>query len=785
MNIKKYRSLVFVLLCLVVQSALAFDTFVIKDIKINGLQRITLGTAFNYLPIKVGDTFTEEQATNSLKALFKTGFFDNVWFTRENDELVINVVERPSIASIKIFGNKEITTEDLTKALKDVGLAEGRVFNRSLLDQVEQELNRQYFNQGRYNVDINTTITQLERNRVDVEIDIKEGDPARIKHINIIGEEKFSEQTLLNKFSLEMPGGFSFFASDKYSKQQLMGDLEVLRSYYLDRGYINFKIESTQVSISPDKRDVFIDINVTEGSQFKIQDIKLVGDLILDEAELRKQITVNAGDIFSRQKVIESTNQINDRLGIDGYAFAKINAVPDIDEKNHLVSLTFYIDPGKRVYVRRINVTGNTKTRDEVIRRELRQQEGGWISTPLINRSKTRLQRLGFFEDVRVKTTPVPGTTDQVDIDFDVDEGSTGNFTAGIGYGQEGGFLFNTSVTLNNYLGTGKEVKVEVNNSQIDEIYNFSYKNPYYTDDGISRSFNIYYRSTNADNANIGSFTSDSHGANMNYGFPFSEYITGSAGIGYKNTHLVLANDTPDYYKNWTKSYGEEFKTFTVSGSIAYDSRNRVLFPTDGFLTSMGADVAVPSGDLEYYQLTYRLRWYFPFSDNVSLLMGGEYGYGAGYGDTKDLPFFENYYAGGTRSVRGFEGNTIGPKGDVNVQVYNPDGTPQVGVFNTYQNSVGGNRKVLGKIELYFPNPFTDEQSKNFKLSTFMDAGRIYGRYDALDNVIADERVRASYGVAAVWITPVGALMFNWSWPFKSYDGDQFQRFQFNIGAPF
>lgn len=781
----KYRSLIFACFCLFAQTASAFDVFVIKDIKITGLQRITLGTAFNYLPIKVGDTFTAEQATNSLKALFKTGFFDNVWFTQEGDVLVINVVERPSIASIKIFGNKEITTEDLTKALKDVGLAEGRVFNRSLLDQVEQELNRQYFNQGRYDVVINATITQLERNRVDVEIDIKEGEPARIKHINIIGENKFNEQTLLDKFDLSMPGGLSFFSSNKYSKQQLLGDLESLRSYYLNRGYINFKIESTQVSISPDKRDVFIDINVTEGEQYTVKDIKIMGELILEEEELRKQITVKPGDIFSRQNVIESTNQINDRLGIDGYAFAKVNAVPDVDNDNRTVSLTFYVDPGKRVYVRRINVTGNTKTRDEVIRRELRQQEGGWISTPLINRSKTRLQRLGFFEDIRVKTTPVPGTTDQVDIDFDVDEGSTGNFTAGIGYGQEGGFLFNTSVTLNNYLGTGKEVKVEVNNSQIDEIYNFSYKNPYYTDDGISRAFNIYYRSTNADKANIGSFNSNSHGATVDYGFPFSEFVTGRAGLGYKNTKLVLASNTPEYYKNWVKTNGEDFATYSLTGSVAYDSRNRVLFPTDGFLTSIGAEVALPKGDLEYYQLTYRVRWYVPFTDNTSFVVGGEYGYGDAYGDTKVLPFFENYYAGGTRSVRGFEGNTIGPKGIVRQQVYNADGTPQDGVFVESQDSVGGNRKVLGKMELYFPNPFTDEQSKNFKLSTFLDAGRIFGKYDASDEVVPDERVRASYGVAAVWITPVGALMFNWSWPYKSYDGDQFQRFQFNIGAPF
>lgn len=775
-------------LCVFASCVHAFESFVIEDIKIEGLQRITLGTAFNYLPVKVGETLTAEQTTASIQALFETGFFNDIWFDRDGNILVIHVKERPSIASIKLFGNQEITTEDLTEGLKNVGLAEGRVFNRSLLDQVELELNRQYFNLGRYDVKIDTTITELERNRVAVELDIKEGEPARIRHINIIGEKAFSEETLLDKFELGMPSTFSSMSgSDKYSKQQLVGDLEVLRSYYLDRGYINFNITSTQVSISPDKRDVYIDINIHEGERYTVRDVKLSGNLILDEKELRDLISLQPGETFSRRKIIGSTNSINDRLGVDGYAFANVNAIPDINETDKSISITFFIDPGKRVYIRRINVTGNTKTRDEVVRREFRQMEGGWISTPLINRSKTRLQRLGFFDEVKVDTIPVPGTTDQVDVNFDVTEGSTGNFTAGIGWGQEGGFLFNTSVTLNNYLGTGKRVSVEVNNSQINEVYNFSYNNPYYTKDGISRGFNLFYRSTNADEANLGDFTSNDRGASMTYGFPFSEYITGRGGFAAKQTDIALGASTPRYFQAWRDVNGEEFTTYSVTGSLSFDSRNKVLFPDSGIISSVSTEATFPNGDLNYYKVNYRLNWYLSLAQDLTLMMGGEYGYGNGYGDTTELPFFENFYAGGTRSVRGFEGNTIGPKGAVEIPildsgnnpVFNPDGTPYV---SSSFEPVGGNRKVLGKMELYVPNPFTDEQSKNFRLSTFVDMGRVYGKGF---KVVSDDAIRSSYGVAAVWITPVGALMFNWSWPLKEYDGDKFERFQFNIGAPF
>ena len=775
-----YLAILMLIFC---DKGFAYEPFVIKDIKIEGLQRISLGTAFNYLPIKVGESLSRGQATNSIRALFKTGFFEDVWFTQDGNVLVIHVIERPSISTIKIFGNREINTEDLTKALKQVGLAEGRVFNRSLLDQVEQELHRQYFNLGKYGIKIKSTVTALERNRIDLEFDIDEGDAAHIRQIKIVGAKAFDEAELLDKLELSMPTMFSGLSgSDKYSKQQLVGDLERLRSHYLDRGYINFDILSTQVSISPDKKDVYITINITEGDQFTIKEINFSGDLIIPQEEFESLVELKPGDTFSRQRVLESRNKIVDRLGIDGYAFANVNPIPKINNQTKEVALSLFIDPGSRVYVRRINILGNTKTKDEVIRRELRQMEGGWISTPLVNRSKIRLQRLGFFEEVKVDTPAVPGTTDQVDVNFEVVEGSTGTFTAGLGYGQEGGFLFNTSVTLNNYLGTGKRVSLEVNNNQINQVYSFSYNNPYYTDSGISRGFSLFSRKTDSGNANLAEFTTDNIGARMTFGIPLTEYTSASFGLGAENTNLqVNESEAPEYYSEWVNENGDDFTTFTSTLSYSYDSRNKTIFPDYGVLSRLSAEVAVPGGDLEYYKASYRMNWYRQLSNRLTLMMGGEVAYGDGYGDTDSLPFFENYYAGGSRSIRGFRGNTVGPIGIVCNTVI--DGGIPTEICEP-DEPVGGNAKVVGKVELFFPSPFEEEISRNFRLSAFLDFGRVFTSIEN-DSVIEDDRLRASYGLGAVWITPVGALTFSLAWPLESDSGDDIDRFGFNIGAPF
>ena len=784
----KLRILLCVVLLLLSQSVSAIESFVIQDIRIEGLQRISLGTVFTYLPLKVGETLDDKRSTEAIRAMFKTGFFDDVWFSRDGEVLVIHVIERPSISSIKIYGNKEIKTEDLTKALKEIGLAEGRVFNRSLLDQIEQELHRQYFALGNYGVKIKSTITDLERNRVDVQLDIEEGDPARIRQIKIVGAYAFTEEELLGQLQLSMPTAFSFISgNDKYSKQVLVGDLEKLRSHYLDRGYINFNIDSTQVSISPDKKDVYITINITEGEQHFVESISLAGDLIIPREEIEKLITLKPGDVFSRQKVIDTTNRIIDRLGVDGYAFANVNPIPKIDKDTKRVALSLFIDPGSRVYVRRINVLGNTKTKDEVIRRELRQMEGGWISTPLVNRSKIRLQRLGFFDEVKLDTPSVPGTTDQVDINIEVAEGSTGSFTAGVGYGSEGGILFNASVSLSNYLGTGKQVKIEGSKNDITEFYNFSWNNPYYTQDGISRGFSLFSRTTDASQANLADFLTDRIGANVNFGIPLTEYTRARFGLGVEDTKIVVNDaEAPLYYSFWVREYGEKFLTFVSTIDHTFDTRNKILFPDSGLLSQTSAEIAFPGGDLEYYKANYNLRWYIPLGSKATFLMGGEVAYGDGYGDTPYLPFFENYFAGGIRSVRGFRQNTIGPKG-IDCRLVEQDdghgGTTTTQIC-TADYSIGGNAKFEGRTELIFSNPFEEEPSKNFRISAFVDFARVYTNIDS-EAIVADDRLRASYGIGAVWITPVGALNFSLAWPLISYEGDRTEIFGFNIGSPF
>jgi outer membrane protein insertion porin family len=742
----------------------AMEPFVVQDIRIEGLQRISLGTAFNYLPLKVGETLDEAKATAAVRDLFKTGFFEDVTLGRDGNDLVIVVKERPSISKVEIFGNEDIQTEDLKTALNQVGLKEGQIFNRSLLDQMEQELNRQYFNLGKYGAEIETTITPQERNRVSIAIDIKEGSPAQIRQINLIGAQAFDESRLLDEFELTTPTMWSGMSgSGKYAKQQLRGDLEKLRSYYLDRGYINFNIESTQVSITPDKRDVYITINVTEGEQYTVREIKLAGDFVVPEEDLRALLQIHEGEIFSRRLVTESSSRISERLGVDGYAFANVNAVPDIDEATRTISLTLFIDPGRRVYVRRINVTGNTKTRDEVVRREVRQMEGGWLSTPLVDRSKIRLQKLGFFDTVNVEMPAVPGTADQVDLNFDVAEGSTGNFTAGIGYGQDQGLMFNMSVTLSNFLGTGKRVSAEVNNSQVNEIYRLSYTNPYYTPEGVSRGFDISYRTTNAEQANLADFSTDSYGTSVNYGFPLSEYNRASWSLGFSNTDLTInTSSAPQSYSDWVTENGDNYNTVTTSASWSHDTRDRALFPERGVYSYVSAEVAVPGGDLQYYKLGYRQNWYRPLAKSFILFLGGELAFGDGYGDTNDLPFFESYYGGGSHSVRGFRGNTLGPRDLIT------------------DEPIGGNTKVIGHLELFFPAPFEGTE-RTLRLSAFVDAGNVFA---SRKDVTFDE-LRSSYGIASVWLTPVGALTFNWAWPLHTKAGDETEVFQFTIGAPF
>lgn len=741
--------------------AWAAESFVVEDIRVEGLQRISAGTVFNYLPIKVGETMDEARSAEAIRALFKTGFFQDVRLEREGNVLVLSVHERPAISAIDISGNKDIGAEELKEALKNIGLAEGRVFDRSILDRVEQELQRQYFSRGKYGVKITSTVTPLERNRVGISIDISEGRVARIHQINIVGNSAFSDKKLLGELKLTIPTMFSFFTkSDQYSKQQLAADLEALRSYYLDRGYINFNIDSTQVAITPDKKDIYITVNITEGEQFSVKDVKLAGDLVVPEEELRALISVQSGDTFSRKAITETNSKVIDRLGRAGYAFANVNAVPDIDSENKQVSLTFFVDPGKRVYVRRINMVGNTKTSDEVLRREVRQMEGGWISTDKVQRSRERLERTGYFKEVNVETPAVPGTTDQVDVNFSVVEEPSGSLAAGVGYSQSQGLLFNTSVTQDNFLGTGRRLSFAFNNSDVNKIYSFGYNNPYYTIDGVSRGFNFFYRETDAGEANVGNFTTDVAGGGMSFGVPVNEFDTVRLGIDLQNTKLKSTDTTPQEYLDFITANGSDFATLKLSGSWAHDERNRAVFADRGALQRFSVQFA--GGDLRYYKVDYRHLKYLPLTKSLTLSLNGEVGYGDSMGSTTDLPFFENYYAGGPGTVRGFKSNTLGPRA--------ANGDP-----------LGGNIKLVGNIELVFPPPFVAKDSRSVRMSGFVDVGNVYGfgqDFDAGD-------LRYSAGVSATWLSPFGPLTFSLAQPFNDKGTDETEVFQFQLGTTF
>jgi outer membrane protein insertion porin family len=740
-------------------SAGAFETFEVTDIRVEGLERISPGTVFNYLPIKVGDTVDQEDTVNAVKTLFKTAFFSDIRMERDGSVLVVYVKERAAISSIKITGNKDLETDKLLEGLKDVGLAEGRVFDRSLLDKVEQELRRQYFSRGKYAVRIETTITPLERNRVGILIDISEGVVARIKQINIVGNRTFTDEELRKDFTLDTPSFLSFITkNDQYSKQKLSADLEILRSFYLDRGYLNFNVISTQVSITPDKKDIYITINISEGDQYRISEVTLSGELVLKPEELFPLVMINPGDVFSRKRVTEAVDRISAKLGDQGYAFANVNTVPDVNESEKQVSLAFIVDPGKRVYVRRVNVKGNIKTRDEVLRREMRQMEAGWFSAEKVERSRTRLDKLGYFEDVNVETPAVPGTTDQVDVNYAVTETASGNITAGAGFSQTSGIILNASVSQDNFLGSGKRVSFAFNNSKVTTLYNFYYTDPYHTINGVSRGFGLFYRKTDADEANISSYATDTFGGNVNYGIPINEYDTIRVSPEFENLNLKETDDSPNEVTDFIDQNGSEYNTVKLTGSWAHDTRNKALFADAGGLQSFSVESAVPGSGLEYYKLGYEQRRYVPLTKNLTMSMHAELGYGDGYGDYNNLPFFENYFAGGVRSVRGFEDNTLGPT-------------------DSEGNPIGGSVKLVGGAEVLFPLWFT-ENTKSFRIGTFFDIGNVYSDIASFDA----KELRYSVGVSSLWISPLGPLAVSLGFPLNEKSGDNVQNFQFTVG---
>jgi len=753
-----------VLACCLVAAALgaraqSFHSFVIKDIRVEGLQRTEAGTVFNYLPVKVGETMTEEKAQQALRALFATGFFKDVRLEQENNVLVVIVEERPAIAQIDLSGIKEFSDEVVRRVLREQGLSEGKIFDRAVLETAEQELKRQYLARGLYAAEVQTTVTPLERNRAGISIAVIEGDVAKIQGINIVGAKSFDEDELLDFLSLRTPGWLTWYTkADQYSRQKLAGDLETLRSYYLNRGYLDFNIESTQVSITPDKKAIYITINITEGAKFTVSDVQLAGQMLVPRAELENLVKLKAGDIFSREKLTETTKAITDRLGNDGYAFANANAVPQIDKEHRTVAFTIFIDPGRRVYVRRINISGNNKTRDEVIRREMRQLEGAFYDISKIQLSRRRIDRTQYFGEVTVDTQPVEGSPDQVDVNFSVKERPTGSIMLGAGISSVEKFVISGSISQTNIFGSGKYLSASVSSGKINRVYSLSYTDPYYTIDGVSRGFDAYRRDTNATSLAVGSYSTKTLGGGVRFGFPLSETDSFSLGLNGETVELQTYSNSPVTYLKFVDIFGSRYSYGAGTAGWTHDTRDSLIVTTKGLLTRLSSEIA--GGDLQYYRAGLVQQWFQPLSRTYTLMLAGELGYAEGYGG-KTLPFFKNYYVGGPGSVRGYRSFSIGPQG--------PNG-----------EVLGGNRKITVNAEIQFPMPGAG-QDKSLRLAWFLDGGQAYGANQSV--ALGDLRYAA--GLALSWSSPVGPLRLSYGRPLNDKPGDRIERLQFTFGTFF
>ena len=761
----KLNYLVAALSSLVILPALAVQPFVVKDIRIEGIQRTEPGTVFNYLPLKVGDTFDDAKADAAIKSLFATGFFNDVRVETEGNVVIVSVDERPVISQLTIVGAKEFDKDQLKKALKENGLAESMIFDRSVLDQAVQELKRQYFSRGKYSTEITPSITQLDRNRVAVNLDIKEGPAARIKSIKFIGNRVFSESDLLDQFALTTPGWFSWITKDdQYSRAKLQGDLEKLRAFYQNQGYFDFTIDSTQVAISPDKTDLYLTVNLTEGAKYTVSDVKLAGDLIVPEKDLKPLLKINTGDVFTRDKVNDTVTALSDRLGNEGYAFANVNAIPDVDKEKHLVAFTFFIDPGRRTYVRDINIIGNTRTRDEVVRRELRQMEAGWYDAGKIKRSKDRMNLLGYFTDVAVETPAVSDTPDQVDVNFKVTEKPTGSVQLGAGYAQTEGVILSAGISQANFFGSGKSVSASVNTSRLNRALNLSYTDPYYTEDGVSIGYDLYGRRYTPDNVGLNSYSTDTYGGFMRFGIPITEYDTVTLSGGVELTRVsVDPRNSPQQYTDFVNQFGGKTLEYLLRAGWARDTRDSALWPTTGRVSRLNGEVAVPGSDVLYYKSTGSQQFFFPLSKTFTLALTGEFGMVQPYGKSQYIPFFQNFYMGGIGSVRGFESGSLGPQD-----------------ANGY--ALGGTRRVTASTELLFPFPGM-KNDKTIRLSAFVDAGSLWGGYYNADTI--GQSLRYSTGFALSWLSPVGPMKFSMGFPLRQQDSDKIQRFQFTLGSAF
>lgn len=764
--------------------ALAVQPFVVKDIRIEGIQRTEAGTVFSYLPVRVGETFTDEKGTAAIKALYATGFFKDVRVESEGDVLVILVEERPSIAGVDFTGIKEFDKDQLTKALKEIGVGESRIFDKAQVDRAEQELKRQYLSRGLYGMKVTTTVTPIERNRVKVTFAVDEGDVSRIKEIRIVGNKAFSDSDIRDQLKLRSPGLFTWYTkADQYSKEKLSGDIESLRSYYLNRGYIEMQVESTQVSITPDKKDIYITININEGEKYTVSDIKLEGEMFGREDELRALLGLKAGDVFNGEKLNDSTKKMAERLGNFGYAFANVNANPELNRDKKEVAFTILVDPGKRVYVRRINVVGNTKTRDEVVRREFRQFEDSWYDGSKIKLSRDRVDRLGYFKDVTIETPEVPNTSDQVDINMAVTEKPTGNIQIGAGYSQTDKVSLTGSIQQQNAFGSGNTIGLDVSTSKYNRTVAVSQTNPYFTDDGISRTYNVYLRTQRPSQYVTGDYKVRTIGSDIQFGVPFSELDTVFFGVGIENTNVNADSVSPLSYQRFVSDFGNggplvntglgysvlarpssaTTTSFPLTAAWQRDSRDSALVPTKGRYQRATLEVSAV-GTLRYYRASYQHQYFQPlFGNAVTLALNGELDYGRGIG--KPYPVFKNYLAGGIGTVRGFEGGTLGAAG-TNI--------------DQYGNSLGGASRLFGNMELQFPFPGSGKD-RSLRWFTFLDGGQVYA--DKAPMQLSE--LRYSTGLGLSWISPIGPLKISYGKPLNAKSNDKRQSFQFQLGTGF
>jgi len=790
------RHTLLILLALLPLASLAADEFVVRDMRVEGLQRISEGTVFNYLPINIGDRVDENRVGEAIRALYGQEMFDDIEIRRDGDTLVVVVKERPSIESFEIDGNKDIKTEDLMDSLRSVGLARGRTFNRSVLDNVEMFLREQYYDRGKYGVVINSDIQERPNNTVRILVNVKEGDRAKIRQVNIVGNDSFDEDEIRADFKLDTANWLSWIRQDdRYAKESLEGDLETLRSFYMDRGYADFKIESTQVAISPNKEDIFVTINIKEGEVYTISDVRLVGDMVVDEIFLRGFVLAQPGSVFNQNLLTQSADLMTFRLGEEGYANAEIEPVPELDHETKQAEITFYINPQNRVYVRNINFTGVDQVDDEVLRREMRQMEGAYLSNRLVDRSKILLQRLPFVERVEVENEPVPGSPDLVDVNFDVEYRMPGQFSGGIGYSESQKVMLNGSIVHTNFLGTGNRVALQLNSGRFQKFYSISHTDPYRTMDGVSRTVSVNYRDITQFTSAASDFSTTSAGASVDYGFPISEYQRISLGATFQHSELLSSTNSTQQAQDWVANNGNVFIEETGTGGTffgtefdalelllgwTYDSRNRAIFANRGMRQQLFLSYAVPGSDVEYYQARYSLTKYFPlWSNKWTLVVNTEVGMGEALGDTTALPPYKQFYGGGPQSVRGFKESYLGPR-------------------DSFGRPYGGNVLVAGQVELILPLP--DKWASQARASLFYDVGNVFntGEVKFTDKLGSPleykpdlDELRSSVGIGVQWLAPLGLFRFSYAYPLNPYKGndryygDELERFQFSIGQAF